>query len=412
MIPITRPFLDEKEAKAAHDAVLSGWVTQGPKTMEFEQAFSKYTGAKFSCAVSNCTVALHVALLAVGVMPGDVVITVSHSFIATANAIRYCGAEPVFVDIELKTYNMDVDKLEECLREDCEMHEGILFYKHIDSLAIGVSPLSFIKSFPSSERAGRVAAILAVHQMGTPCDILEITKIAKKFGIAVVEDAACAIGSEIENGDWEKIGKPHGDIACFSFHPRKIITSGEGGMLTTNSSEYDNKFRLLRQHGMSIPDTARHSSKNVVFEDYVLTGFNYRMTDIQAAIGIEQVKKLNGIVEERRNLAKVYAELLSDVPFLCIPKSLSGIKSNWQSYPVRITANSPFDQVPFMQKLLDNGISSRRGIMNAHQEIPYKEQKWSLPKSEEARNSVVLLPFYNGMTHEELDRVVRTIKEL
>jgi perosamine synthetase len=416
MIPITRPFLMDEEAMAAKEAVLSGWVSQGPKVKEFENMFAECVGAPFACAVSNCTVALHTALLAVGVKPGDVVITVSHSFIATANSIRYCGAEPVFVDIDGGTYNMDVLELERFLNEECEQKDGNLFYKSTDSIAIENSPLSVFRKFSPeySHNIGRVAAILAVHQIGRPCDINRIVSIASRYGIKVVEDAACAIGSKIEvkKGVWEKIGKPHGDVACFSFHPRKVITTGEGGMLTTGNAEYDHAFRLLRQHGMTVPDTVRHNSNDVVFEEYALTGYNYRMTDIQAAIGIEQIKKLESIVEERIQLADSYKTSLKNIPFILIPEIHDDVISNWQSYPVRLDVNAPFTQRDFMKKLLDKGIASRRGIMNAHQEAPYKAQRWYLPKSEEARDNVVLIPLFNGITKNEIEYISSTIKEI
>lgn len=411
MIPISKPFLDEKEANAAKDAVLSGWVTQGPKVKAFEVAFAGYTGAKFACAVSNCTAALHMALLTVGVKPGDVVITVSHSFISTANAVRYCGAEPVFVDIDGETLNMDVNRLEECLYNDCEMQDGVPYYKHVDSLSVGDSPLAFIKSISGaiSPKIGRVAAIIVVHQIGIPCDILKISNLAKTLNIPLIEDAACAIGSEIENGGREKIGKPHGDIACFSFHPRKVITTGEGGMLTTNNQDYDSKFRLLRQHGMSVSDVVRHEAKDVVFEKYVVTAYNYRMTDIQASIGIEQLKKIEFIMDERLKNADKYKELFKAnryIKTIDIPK---GIFTNWQSYPIIIAEHAGFTQTELMKHLYDKGISSRRGIMNAHQEHPYAAQRWNLPVSERIRGASVLIPFFNGISESNIEYIASTI---
>ena len=237
-IPIARPWLNEREAKAARRPILSGWVTQGPEVAAFEREFAEHVGAPHACAVSSCTVALHLALRAVGVGAGDEVITVSHSFIATANSIRYCGAIPVFVDIDLATFNMDPALIERA-----------------------ISP--------------KTRAILCVHQVGMPCDLGEIIRIARRHKLPVIEDAACAIGSEIRWGaKWEKLGKPHGDIACFSFHPRKLVTTGDGGMLTTANAGYDGKFRLWRQHGMSVPDTARHAAKSVIFESYDELGYN------------------------------------------------------------------------------------------------------------------------------------------
>ncbi|HET9148098.1 MAG TPA: aminotransferase class I/II-fold pyridoxal phosphate-dependent enzyme, partial [Acetobacteraceae bacterium] len=224
MIPIAKPLLGQPEADAASKAVLSGWISQGAEVARFEAEFAELVGAPYACAVSNCTTALHLALLAAGVGRGDEVITVSSSFIATANVIRQCGAQPVFVDIGIDDFNIDPD--------------GI-----------------------AAAFTSKTKAILCVHQMGMPCDLGRILPLARDHGVPVIEDAACAIGSKIlSGGRWENIGAPHGDIACFSFHPRKIVTTGEGGMLTTRNPEFDRLFRLWRQHGMSVADLVRHRS--------------------------------------------------------------------------------------------------------------------------------------------------------
>ena len=360
-IPVYIPWMGEEEAQATHRPILSGWVTQGPEVAAFEQEFGEFVGAPHAIAVANCTVALHLALHVLGVGPGDEVITVSHSFIATANAIRYTGATPVFVDIDPATFNMSPSALKAAI-------------------------------------SGRTKAILAVHQIGMPADLESILQIAGD--IPVVEDAACAAGSLLHG---EKIGKPHGLMACFSFHPRKLLTTGDGGMITTRDPALAARLRLLRQHSMNVPDTVRHQSSQVVFESYPELGFNYRLTDIQAAVGRVQLKRLPELVQKRRAQVEFYRKRI-DLPF---QKELEGHVSNWQSVIVRLPDG--LSQKDVMQQMQDEGIATRRGIMNAHQEPAYADGAYraagTLAESERARDRCLLLPLYHLMTEAQQERV-------
>jgi dTDP-4-amino-4,6-dideoxygalactose transaminase len=377
-IPIARPVIGDAELDAVRRPLTTGWLTQGPEVAAFEREFAAFVGAPHACAVSNCTTALHLALRAVGVGPGDEVITVSHSFIATANAIRYCGAVPVFVDVQSDTYNIDPARIE-----------------------AAITP--------------QTRALLVVHQLGMPCDLAPIVELARRHGVPVIEDAACAAGSEILwNGRWERIGRPHGDIACFSFHPRKVMTTGDGGMLTTANADWDRRFRLWRQHSMSMSDTARHASRQVVFEEYTELGFNYRLTDLQAAVGRVQLTRLPDMVARRREIARQYHERLSAIPDLQLPYEPPWARSNWQSYCVRLPIG--VDQVHVMQSMLDEGIATRRGVMCAHLEPAFRHEPWrpgepgqSLAVSEEITADGLILPLYVDMTDEDQARVAEAL---
>jgi len=247
--------------------------------------------------------------------------------------------------------------------------------------------------------------------MGMPCDLAAIVPVARRAGVAVVEDAACASGSEIRwSGRWERIGRPHGDIACFSFHPRKVMSTGDGGMITTGNADWDARCRLLRQHGMSVPDTVRHGANTVIFESYPVLGFNYRMTDIQAAVGREQLKRLPGVVAVRRALVERYRALLADVPGLTLPREPDWARSNWQSFCVRLPERC--DQRAVMQRMLDQGIATRRGVMCSHREPSYADSAapQTLPHSEAAQDRCIILPLYGQMTRQEQEQVAEGLR--
>ncbi len=366
MIPIAKPYLNTDDAQAAYDTILTGWITQGPRVLEFEEKFAKYVGSKHAVAVSNCTTALHLAMLVAGIKEGDEVICPSMSYIATANSIKYVGAIPVFAEVG-EDYNIDA--------------------KHAESLI-----------------TNKTKAILIVHQIGFPADIDAFKALCTKHNLVLIEDAACAAGSSYKG---KKIGS-HSDLVCFSFHPRKVISTGDGGMITTNNPEYDHRLRLLRQHGMSVNDRVRHNSSKVIFEDHLEVGYNYRMTDIQAAVGIKQLEKLDWIVEERRKIAMYYLDKLKDIPNIRLPKENEHIHTNFQSFCIYLKSACKISRNELMQKLLDDGIASRRGVMCTHRETAYKNEckDLQLPISENLQDNSIVIPLYIPMSTEEINEVV------
>lgn len=406
-LPITKPLFGPEEAAEVAKSLKSGWVTQGPRVQEFETLFAERTGAAHAIAVSNCTVALELTLRAAGVGPGDVVVTVSHSFIATANAIRMVGAEPVFVDIGLDDLNMSPEALRDCIERDFEARDGGFYYKHTSRVATGESPLARMHN-----PLGKLAAILAVHQVGTAARLGELLSVAESAGVPLLEDAACAIGADVSfdrGASFEPIGKPHGLAASFSFHPRKVITTGEGGMITTNDDELAERFRLLRHHGMGISDVTRHKSKGNVESTFLITATNGRLSDIHGAIGVCQMARLDSIVTERRRLAALYSAGLDGMERISAPARPAHARSNWQSYIALLDAD--VDRKQIQQSLATAGISTRGGIMNSHQEPPYARQ-WqhtSFPNSETAMQRGLTLPLYPGMDDSDVDRVLSSL---
>jgi perosamine synthetase len=373
MIPIAKPYLTKKEAKAAYETILTGWITQGPRVAEFEQKFAAYTGAKYAVAVSNCTTALHLAMIVAGVGPGDEVICPSMSYIATANCIKYVGAKPVFAEIDPANYNLDIRDVTKRITE-------------------------------------KTRAILLVHQIGMPADIDAFKELAAKYNLKLIEDAACAAGSSYKGS---KIGS-HSDLVCFSFHPRKVISTGDGGMIATNNEAYYNRMRLLRQHGMSVNDRTRHESAKIIFEDHLEVGYNYRLTDIQASVGIQQLEKIDWILGKRRKIANRYHKAFKGIPGIQLPLEKKGYYSNYQSYSVYLKDDCPLNRNDIMQKMLDAGISTRRGIMTTHRETAYKSEYagLSLPISEKASDRSIILPLYVPMTDEDVQKVIETFTSI
>jgi len=374
MIPVARPYIGAEEEQAVIEVLRSGWVTQGPRVTEFERRFAEVISCEHAVAVSSCTTALHLALIASGIGSGDEVICPSLSFIATANAITYTGATPVFGDIDLGTYNLDPRKIEEL-----------------------ITP--------------RTKAILVVHQIGLPAEMNELSAVADKHSLLVIEDAACAIGSEYEG---QMIGKPLGTMACFSFHPRKILTTGEGGMITTRDRKLAERLCRLRQHAMSLSDVMRHSASHVVKETYDEVGFNFRMTDMQASLGIIQLGRLKEFLERRRHLAARYTVALESLSWLQTPIVPENCRHNYQSYMVRMINGTSLRRDAVMQELLEKGISTRRAIMPIHREKPYRSERWdsSLPQTNVAADTGLILPLFHQMTEGEQDYIIEVLREI
>lgn len=372
-IPVAKPFLDRDDAQNAYDTILTGWVTQGPRVQEFEEKFAQYVGSKYAVAMSNCTTALHLAMVVAGVSAGDEVICPSMSYVASANSIRYVGAKVVFAEVNPVTYNLDIEDVRK-------------------------------KITPNTK------AILLVHQIGLPADIDVFKKLCEEKNLILIEDAACAAGSEYKG---KKIGS-HSDLVCFSFHPRKVITTGDGGMIATSNEAYRDRLKILRQHGMSVNDRIRHESTKIIFEDHIEVGYNYRMTDIQAAVGIKQLEKLDMLVSERRKIAHQYNEAFQEISSIRIPVEEEGYFTNYQSYVIFLKPECKISRNNLMQNLLDKGIATRRGVVTTHRETAYKKyvNGLSLPISEDASDRSIVIPLYYPMPQEEIDYVIDSIKLL
>jgi len=372
-IPITKPFFTEEEERAVVQVLRSGWIVQGPKVAEFERAVADYVGVRHSVATSSCTTALHLALALHGIGLGDEVILPSYTFIATANSVCYTGATPVFVDIDPQTYNLDPDRIE-----------------------AAITP--------------RTRAILPVHQIGLAADMDRINAIARRHGLAVIEDAAPSLGATYKGKHVGTLG----NLTCVSFHPRKIITTGEGGMILTDDPALAERARVLRAHGMSVSDLARHQARTAVIEEYHELGYNYRMTDLQAAVGMAQMKKLDFLLTRRRQVAARYNEALADLDFVRLPFSSPATPHTYQSYMVQIRSDCPKPRDQVMQEFLEAGVATRRGVMAIHMEPYYRERMphVRLPVTETAARHTLILPSYATMTDDEQEYVIEHLRRI
>jgi perosamine synthetase len=369
-VPITKPALTEEEARAPYDSIKSGWVTQGPKVAEFEKAVAGYVGAKHGIATTSCTTGLHLALASIGVTAGDEVIVPSFTFIASANAILYTGATVVFCEIDPRTFNADPADIEKRITK-------------------------------------KTKAIMPVDQIGLACDIGPINDIAKRHGIPVVEDAAPTIGGTYKG---RRVGS-NAHQTVFSFHPRKVITTGEGGMITTDDDVLADRARKLRAHAMSVSDLDRHTADRPILEEYHELGFNYRMTDIQASIGLVQVRRLDELLAIRVAKADRYGRELADIKKLRTPYTPPYATHTYQSYCLDLDAS--IDRDDLMARLLQRGIATRRGVMASHLEKVYRDRvgKVSLPITEQKARSTMLIPLFATMTDEEQTYVIEALHE-
>ena len=364
-VPFARPYLRGDEGDAVARVIASGWVSQGPRVREFEAAFAERVGAAEAVATSNCTTALQLALHVSGVGPGDEVIVPSMSFIATANSVWQCGATPVFADVDPRTFNLDPDAAERAI-------------------------------------TARTKAIMPVHQLGLPADMDRFLPIADRHGLQVVEDAACAIGARHRSRPIGSLGP----LACFSLHPRKVITTGEGGIIAVQDPNVGARLRRLRQHAMDVSDLARHGARDVVIESYPERGWNYRMTDMQAALGLCQLEVLDEILAERRRLAERYSAAIERIPFLEPPYEPDYAERTWQSYAVTLIPGAPIDRTELMRRLLLDGVPTRRGVMAIHREAAYAGAQVTLPNTDAASGSSLMLPLFAGLTDEQQDHVI------
>lgn len=371
-VPLARPWLGEEEAEAARRVILSGWVSQGPITAEFEQALTKTIGAAHAVATNAATSALHLALLVSGVRPGDEVICPATTCMATANAICHAGAEPVFADVDSDTFNLDPASAEDQI-------------------------------------SGRTRAILLVHQIGLPADLAAFESLVRRRNLVLVEDAATALGAKYA----DRFLGAHGRPTCFSFHPRKIITTGEGGMLVTGSTEQAERARSLRSTGASISDFDRHYAKGVLQQVYHEVGFNYRLTDIQAAIGLVQLGRLGQMLAERKAQAERYHLLLVNVDEVQTPRVPPEAEPCWSSYCIKLRSAAAGHRDELIVQLAARGISCRRGIGPLYAEPYFRRHQPDLylPGSEEVARSTLFLPIFPGLTVEQQESVAAAIKE-
>lgn len=387
-IPIAKPFLAKEEFELVQTALASGWISQGPLVAQFEEDVCRIVQAKYGIATTSCTTALHLAMLIHDIGQGDDVICPSFSFIATANGIAHAGASPQFCDIDPQTMNISPDECRTIIEENYD------------------------SDLKNKKTGNKLKAVLIVHQIGIPADVDAFNQIADDFGIIVLEDSACSIGSFYK-------GKPvgsSGNTSAWSFHPRKVITTGEGGMITLEDKDRAERARRLRAHGASISAHLRHQSASTMYEEYDEIAYNYRMTDMQAAIGIKQLERLDWIVSRRNEIALHYNSTFDQAKGIKRIKPKDYVTTwNYQSYPVILENASRDERDEVISKLDKVGIATRRGIPPIHKEGAYNKTSGKgliLPYTERLSETVVFLPIFPSMTEDEVSYVAAEVKSV
>ncbi len=399
-IPVTTPYFDGEEQKAAAEAITSGWVAQGPRVAEFEKQIAAHEGIREGVATTSCTTALHLAMVAQGLGAGMDAIAPAFTFVATENAITATGATPVMTDIHRETFNIDAEKTQEIIETRYERKDGKTVNRETGNVLWGIVP---------------------VHEFGLCCEIDKINALAKEYGLTVIEDAACALGA--------KIGEKHegafGNTSCVSFHPRKSITTGEGGMVMTDDPALAKRMRELRTHGSTVSADARDKGKGFLLPEFPEAGFNYRMTDINAAVGLAQIKKLDYIIAEKRKRAVLYNEIIrAKMPELITPVEPEGWFHTYQSYVCMLDyerlgkksiAEGGALRNELLQRLEDQGIATRQGTHAVHM-LGYYKNRFGY-KPEDFVNAYacdhlsITLPLYIGITDEDQEYVIDTFSK-
>lgn len=371
-IPFLKPWLGEEEVDAVREVILSGWVSLGPKTAEFETAIAALVGAREGVATNAATTALHLGLIVAGVKPGDEVLVPSFTCMATVNAILLAGAQPLFADIDARTFNLEPADVE-------------------------------------SRITSRTRAVMLVDQIGMPAPYDEIEAICRARGLILVEDAATAVGALYKGRPLGGRGAP----TAFSFHPRKMITTGEGGMLMLNESTWAERARVLRSAGASVSDLVRHQAKGTIVQEYLEAGFNYRMTDIHAALGLAQLRKLPAMLEARRRQAGFYDAALAEIDEVESPYVPEYAEPAYSSYCIRVQPSCPVDAHTIVVRMAERGISCRHGIQPLHHEPCFLDTMpgLSLPATESAARDTLFLPIFPGLTEAQQARVVGALRE-